>query len=433
MQLTPISGHLVTDEHAHRVVAPPYDALTPQQRRAYVAHEPDSYLAVLPAAGDGSDDLDANHHALARLVASGCFRPLPSPALLIQELVTEHGRIRAILGDLPALAFRDGRVRPHESVRADRVDALADHLSTVGAASSPVSVIHPPDPRVSRLTEEQVAGPPAVDATLTDGTRLRVWVVTDPDAQSALAGAVAAAGPLTVADGHHRAAAVSAALGDDGPVLTAASPADHLDVLAFHRRIAGLEGIEVASVQAALPAALQPLTDPDDTPARGTVHLAIDGRWFALELPQTGVGDPTSGDHDPVAALDATRVQLSVIEPLRALADDPDAVHVVPVPATAGAEPLAEPGGVGVALHPPSIDDLLEVAAVGAAMPFKSTYLVPKLRSGVVVVARTDAAPEELRPAGPTAPGAARPDAGPVGPPSRSEAADSGDDVRFRP
>ncbi len=425
MELTPINGHLVTDEHAHRVVAPPYDALTPQQRRAYVADEPDSYLAVLPAAGDRFDDRDANCDALARLVTAGCFEPLPAPALLIQELTTQHGRIRAVLGDLPALAYRDGRVRPHESVRADRVRALADHLRCVGVVSSPVSVIHPPDPRVTRLTDAHVTAPPAVDAVLADGTRLRVWAVTDPDAQATLAGALAAAGPLTVADGHHRAAAVGAALGDDGPVLTAASPADHLDVLAFHRRIVGLDDVEVASVRAALPAPLRPLDGPDAAPTRGTVHLAVDGRWFALELPMDAADDP-------VATLDAARAQTSVIDPLRALATDPDAVTIQPVPATAGAEPLAEPGGVGVALHPPSIDELLAVAAAGAAMPFKSTYLVPKLRSGVVVVPRTDAAPARLRAAGPAATGASRHRPGPAGR-EHHTAMDLGDDVDSGP
>lgn len=407
MQLTPIRGRLVADEHARRVVAPPYDALTPEQRRAHVAAQPDSYLAVLPVAGDRYDDHEANLAALDRLLSTGRFRPATEPALLIQELSTEHGRIRAVLGDLPASAYRDGRVRPHESVRADRVDALAEHLRTVGVVSSPVSVIHPPDPQVARLTDEQVSAPPDLDSTLLDGTHLRVWVVADPEARGALSRALAAAGPLTVADGHHRAAAVGAALGDDGPVLTAVSPADHLDVLAFHRRVEGLGDVEVAAVRDVLPVALRPLERPDATPARGTVHLSVAGHWFSLELPAPDDGDVSHGrdGRDPVAALDASRAQSAVVERLRTLADDPAAVRVVPVPATAGPEPLSRPGSVGLALHPPSIDELLTVASVGAQMPFKSTYLVPKLRSGVVVVARTATAMERLRTTAAHAPG----------------------------
>ncbi|MFW5933444.1 MAG: hypothetical protein ACOCT8_01810, partial [Actinomycetota bacterium] len=119
----------------------------------------------------------------------------------------------------------------------------------------------------------------------------------------------------------------------------------------------------------------------------------------AYDLAHTGraADEPGSNASEPAAGLDAARAELEVIGPLRELAADADAVTVVPVPATAGITALERPGAIGLALHPPSIEQLMVVAEAGQVMPYKSTYLVPKLRSGVVVVPRTDAAPDTVR------------------------------------
>lgn len=420
MELQPIRGHLVVDEHAAQVVAPPYDSLSVDQRRELIARQPDNYLTVLPTDRGDPDDTHsqashaAKRAAVDRLLRTGRFAPLPGPVLLIQELDTPHGRVRAVVGDLPARHYRDGGIRPHESVRPEGVAALAAHLREVGIASSPVSVIHRPDVEVARLTAAATHAPAQLDARLTDGTRLRVWIITDPDTQQQLARALAAAGPLTVADGHHRAAAVDAALGGDGPVLTAMSPADHLDVLAFHRRIEGLGDVGIDAVREVLGPRLHALDGSEPRPEPGVVHLFVAGGWHAYRLAGPGGGEatPDGGRRDPAAApdgtgsdlaavLDAARAETEVIGRLRGLAADADAVTVVPVPATAGTAALERPGAIGLALHPPDIEQLMAVAEAGRVMPYKSTYLVPKLRSGVVVVPRTDTAPDAARVPGP--------------------------------
>ena len=399
MWLEPVEGHLVDHDHARDVVAPPYDSLTAADRRAVVAGEPETFLAALPTGDRAIDDLAANRGALERLLAAGRFDPLPSPSLLVQQLDTEYGATVAIIGDLRASDYLDGRVQPHERIRPARRDDLVEHLRALGVVSSPVSVVHRPDVEVTRRTDVVRGRSPRIDARLRDDVRLRVWVVDDPDEQHGLAAAVEDAGALTIADGHHRAAAIAAHVGPKGRVLTAVSPSDQLRVLAFHRRVDGLTGVSAEAVTDALRSrgyAPEPLPQGGGPDRPGRVHLVVAGRWFAVALRDDAdePGLELTGT-DAAASLDASLVDAALLDALRALGPDPDRVTATPVPATAGLSSLDAPDAVGVALHPPDIDELLRIAGGGGTMPPKSTYLVPKLRSGVLVIPRTTPAPED--------------------------------------
>ena len=47
IEFLPVSGHLVADHDASTVIAPAYDALDPEQRRAHVRAHPESFLSVI--------------------------------------------------------------------------------------------------------------------------------------------------------------------------------------------------------------------------------------------------------------------------------------------------------------------------------------------------------------------------------------------------
>ncbi len=381
-------GHVVAADHAARVVAPPYDLLTAEQRARIAVERPDSFLNVLPSGPLDDAALRDNRRALDALTASSRFVPLDRPALGVLRLVHPGGSTTAVVGDVEVEAFVDGRILPHEHVRADRVAELARHLEVVRIASSPVCVVHRPNIEVTELTDRVVEHTaPVVRFRAEDGVGVSLHLVTEPDLQRQLAAAVHAAGRLYVADGHHRAAAVGHAGRATAPALTAAVPSDQLRVLAFHRRIDGLGDPSASGVLAVfeqlglLPEPLELASAPE---VPGIVHLTAEGRWWAIDLRDRRTDGPVEG-------LDVRLLERELLEPLGRLGADPDrddGLEVVAVPGPMGLDALVRPGSIGLALHPPRIDDVLAVADAGAVMPAKSTYLAPKLRSGLIVLPR---------------------------------------------
>lgn len=405
LDLHPITPHLVTPEHAAGVIAPAYDGLTPQQREAHAATYPDSFLHALPSGRVDVETLRVNRRALARLLDDGRFTGRWSQLLAVLEL-TDHGRqLTAVVGDVDVAAYLDGTIRPHEHVRPDRVADLTRYLDEVGYASSPVCVLHARSTDLERLTGAVRRAAPLVDASLPDGGTVRLWPVTDAARRVEVAAAVRSLGTPTIADGHHRAAAVARRLGAAATrapaapapgcrpspplpparaVLTALVAGDELTVEPFHRRIDGLGEVtadEVAAVLAERGLRLDPLPGPSSPERRGTVHLVVAGRWWRLEL-----GDRARPE--PGGWLDAAIVEHELLGPLGTLAPGPEPAPITAVAAPTGLGALDREGAVGIVLLPATVAELLAVTATGHVLPHKSTYLLPKLRSGVLLVPR---------------------------------------------
>jgi uncharacterized protein (DUF1015 family) len=401
LDLRPFTGDVVHAERAQQVVAPPYDALAPEVRAALAATDPDSYLGALPPGGPAGD-ADALDAALARcrvhldaLVAGGRYVPIDGAAVAVLVLTTGDRRAVAVVGDVPVSAFTDGRVLPHEQVGDARVHDLTRYLEVVGVASSPVALTQRPDAAVTAATDEVIgSAAPDVAYRAEDGVDVALWCVTDPSARDRLCAAVAGAGTAYLADGHHRAAAAAryaAAVGGGpndpaGRVLSAVLPTDHLAVLPFHRRLDGalhdgaLDEGEVAALLERLRGVgveVETLDGPAEPDRPHHLTLTAEGRWWHLDATALA----RSGD--AVESLDVRLVERDLV-PL--LTDR--VVPVVPVAAPLGSQALVVPGAVGIALHPPSIDEVLAVADAGRDLPPKTTYIAPKLRSGLLVTPR---------------------------------------------
>ncbi|HSK21732.1 MAG TPA: DUF1015 family protein [Egicoccus sp.] len=393
-RLSPFTGHVVAAAGAHAVVAPPYDALSSEARTAMAAADPRSFLNVLPPGPEADVDLEhtlrACRRSLDRLLTDGHFRPIDRPALAVVAFGAGDERVTAIVGDLPVADFAPtadgGGILPHERVDAGRVHHLVRYLEVVGIASSPVALTHRHHPAVEAATRAAMADSPAVAYRDDDGVDVALWLVTTPEQQQALADAVEAAGRLFVADGHHRAAAVAAHDPARGRVFSALLPADRLRVLAFHRRIDGVARPDdvVATIRRRGVAAT-PLPEAATPDEAGIIHLAVAGAWWRLDLRDRRRTD------DPVEALDVRLAEREIIADVLAVADHGQGTprpRITAVAAPLGLASLEGPATIGIALAAPRIDDVLRVAEAGRIMPPKTTYVLPKLRSGLLVVPR---------------------------------------------
>lgn len=393
-RLSPFTGRVVAAAGAHAVVAPPYDALSPDARRAMAAADPRSFLNVLPPGPEAEVDLEhtlrACRRSLDRLLTDGHYRAIGRPALAVVAFGAGADRVTAVIGDLDVSAFAPagarGPVLPHERVDPARVHQLERYLEVVGIASSPVALTHRAHPDVTAATAMATTGAPDVAYRDEHGTDIALWLVTDPARQQALADAFEAAGQLFVADGHHRAAAVAAHAPRGGRVLSALLPADRLHVLPFHRRIAGVPAtVDVPALLRRHGVAPEPLPAAAAPDRRGVLHVTAGGRWWRLDLRDRIVPD------DPVESLDARLADREVIAPIvdavaRSAGATPPRVGAVAAPL--GLQALEGDDAVGIALPPPEVEDLLRVAEAGLTMPPKTTYVLPKLRSGLLVVPR---------------------------------------------
>ena len=123
---------------------------------------------------DAMSEVAVAARSAPRSVRPDAYEPMP-PALYVYRQSTPHGEHIGIVCDVTPEAFLDGRVRGHESVQPDRVDALARYLATVPQRVELVSTLHRAGPVVRATLARAPELPPAREVAGPDGSRHTVW------------------------------------------------------------------------------------------------------------------------------------------------------------------------------------------------------------------------------------------------------------------
>jgi uncharacterized protein (DUF1015 family) len=328
-------------------------------------------------------DHDRYAHAASQLrswLAGGILWRHSTPALYVYEHVTSAATAVGLVGAVNL----DGPVFPHEdvvpAVVADRVALMV----ATRAQFEPILLTYHGNGAASDVVDTVTATPPWQEVILAD-ERHRIWPIHDPATTAVIADDLATRSVL-IADGHHRFAAYCAVhaqapmAGTGSGLAVLVDAARHpLDLRGIHRSVAGLpyEDAIVRVADAFSVVALKPDDDLDATLA-GEKHTAfvIGDENHRTLIRRTEV----NGSHRIDAAV-LTDVLLTRLWKV----DDTD-MRVVHHHRYADAlRRASRHAGVAVIVRPPTLSDVLDVAARGERMPRKSTSFGPKPWTGLIM------------------------------------------------
>ncbi len=408
--LRPFAAWLVDPAFAADVVAPAYDSLTPNERYEYAQAHPRSYLNAMRALEEFPPErrpsldalLAANGQSLERFLGDGFFRYHGESCFYLYRMEMDGDVQTGVVGEVSVDEYRGGLLKKHENTRSDREDRLAHYLYRVGAASSPVSLAYRQNDAIDVLVEAETERPPALVYDADDGVRHSVWRIDGPRRNARLAQAFADIPCAYLTDGHHRCAATAryaAWREEENPkhsgeeaynhILAALFPHDQLRIHPFNRCVRDLDGARPEDFLKSLGDAFDvtPIADGAlrcDEP--GGFAMRLDERSYRLRARPGIVPD------DPAGSLDVNILQERILRPLLGIEDPRAEPRLDYRPGDFDAASLArlreEGWRLAFATCPPSIEALMAVADAGETMPPKSTFFVPKLRSGIFVCQR---------------------------------------------
>lgn len=412
------------------VVAPPYDVIGADLHRDLLARHPCNSVRLDLPVGEPGEDPDERYRRAARTLTAwrsdGTLRKDPRPSVYVYEQAyrvpgTDVERTqRGFFARLRIEPFGHGSsVLPHERTLSAPKEDRYRLLRATGINTSPVVGLYEDADRAAPpALAAAIAGPVAADVTDGDGVRHRLWVVPD-DGQGSPAAtliAAAAAGPVFIADGHHR---YETALryrderrkgsAEQDPAfdfllmlfLDAAAP---LTVLPTHRVVRGLGEDGIAALVARLPElfAVTEMPAPELVArfeaagglagGEGQFGLRTRGGAWLLKARREAFAPLAIGGTQGTA-VEALDVSLfgSALERLAGI--DGAAVagggRITYSKSAAEAATLVEQrvDGADAAflLEPTPVASILAVARDGDVMPQKSTYFYPKALTGLVL------------------------------------------------
>jgi uncharacterized protein (DUF1015 family) len=313
-----------------RLVAPPYDVITPEQRLEYLARSPYNVVHLtLP------DDEQQAAHDLASWREGGILTRNAEPGywFLSQDYVGPDGipRTRSgLVASLRAEPYDRGAVLPHERTHSGPKEGRLRLLRATRTQLEPIFLLYEGAPML----------PPSRDPDLRSGGD-KLWRIDDAPSFDEVG--------LLIADGHHRYETALAYAHEGGSpylmVVLVPTEQEGLTIFPTHRVAERLNGTRG-----------RPIDEPgDDLPG---VVLYRDGRYELLE-----------GD-----GLDVDIVERAA----------PQGVSYTPKREDAVATVDRGEAEAAFLLRPTRIEDVWAIARRGETMPQKSTYFFPKLTSGLL-------------------------------------------------
>jgi len=292
-------------------------------------------------------------------------------------------------------------IKKHEATITKREKIFKNYLETVQINAEPVCFTYPNHDKIDRITNEKILDRPEYDFTTTNRDRHSFWKIDDEKTVEKITAYFSEIKSIYIADGHHRSAS-SALLGkslrkaDGNPSEEKAYdyfmgyfiPQNCLKIYEFNRLVTTIGEHDVTSFLEAIQENFEiayvdgSFFRPEKTHEIG---MYIEGKWYCL-IPKEGQFKVD----DPVKSLDVSILTNHLLSPILGISDLKTDSRVYFKGGLEGIEALkaeVDRGKAKVAFahYPVSMEQLKTISDANQTMPPKSTWIEPKLRSGLTV------------------------------------------------
>jgi uncharacterized protein (DUF1015 family) len=324
-------------------------------------------------------------------LAEGILKRDAKASLYIYRQIKAGHAFTGIIGAVSVDDYLNGKIKVHEKTIAKREETFVQYLDITKINAEPVLLMARDSKTIDDIIAEKTLERPEYDFTTTNKVHHQFWVLDDAASIGAISDAYAQQDAFYIADGHHRSS--SSALLFEKHKASIANESDpmryclayilseeNVRIYEFNRIVKDLNGLSADEVIERLAISFEVTLSPSPVHPhhKGEMGLYLESKWYKLTLRQAS----------PV--LDVQLLTDLVLEPIFGISDLRKDKRISFMEGPKGLDALCQTvdkQGTGAAftLFAPTVEDIKRIADAGQTMPPKSTWVEPKLRSGLVV------------------------------------------------
>ncbi|MEO1011179.1 MAG: DUF1015 domain-containing protein [Bacteroidota bacterium] len=297
--------------------------------------------------------------------------------------------------------YRSNCIKKHEDTLRDREELFANYLDTVRFNAEPVLMSYKDDATINDIIEREKRKEPEYFFTTRDKVTHSLWVLSDKPIVNLIVDAFSQKDTLYIADGHHRSASsdlLAHTLQDRNPDHTGKEPYNYfmsylipeseVKIYGFNRMVKDLNGLSKEEFLIRLDEVFRIKTKGNTLYKPTKKHhfgMYLDGAFYALYLRKK-----VYSFTDVLSELDTQILFKAILGPILGIKDlrnDKRIQYGYGKHNIIRMKDEVDKGNfaVGFSLMPITIDEIKDIADAGLTMPPKSTYIEPKLRSGLAI------------------------------------------------
>lgn len=410
-KVKPFAALRPAKDKAGEVSSPPFDSGSKELASHEIINNPYSYLHVVkPYLHFKGEKKNPEKHFpigleyLRKFIESGVLIKDAAPAFYIYRMIKGHQAYAGIIAMASVDDYNQNNILKHENTLTEKQNEIAEHIRFYNNLGNPVLLTYPDDESIDMLINQYIMKHiPEYNFISHDQIKHNLWVVTEEKDIQLLETRFEAIDKLYIADGHHRSAG-SAAFCDikrkENPNYTGDEtfnffpvcliPFSKLTIFEYHRLVRdkamvdGKDFLEKIKMyfekipSGHLP--VQPLNKKE-------FGIYFHGKAFLLKL-KPEFEAQLNGTLDN---LDVSIVEEFILKRIFNIKDSKTDHRLSFMDGGKGIGHLQEAVDNGeydlaITLYPTSVEEIKQVAEEHLIMPPKSTWIEPKIRTGLIIL-----------------------------------------------
>lgn len=403
--IKPFKAVRPTRDKVHLVASRSYITYNQDQLESKLRENPYSFIHILnPDFGKNKRDPESNKERFERIrnkfdefVKDEILITDNKKAFYIYKQTTPYSSFTGIIACASNEDYTNDVIKKHEHTLSDRQDIFKEYLDVTNFNAEPVLMAYEDHDTVDEVMHRYMQTRPEYDFTTTDKNRHQVWIVDNPEHIERIENAFAEIPSIYIADGHHRSAS-SALLAQERNAKT--NPEfngsnyflsyfvsySQIDILPFHRLVRFKEGQSVEGLLEQLKsiATISPFTG-ENLPSNPHSFILVskDETSYLVELNENIIEN-----NSPLDLLPPEILSKHILTPLLSVKDLRTSSSVKFIGGRCDMNDIQKEiintkCDIAFVLNPVSMKQLTAVADNNLFMPPKSTWVEPKLRSGL--------------------------------------------------
>ena len=407
-KIIPFKAVRPTRDKVSLVASRSYQTYTQAEREARLDYNPFSFLHIVNPGYKydreitGTERYQLVKNRYLEFKEDNIFVQDNKPSFYVYKIVDrEHQVFNGIIAAASAKDYESNVIRKHEETLAYKEIIFKDYLKTVGFNAEPVLLTYPDNDVISEIISEAQKERAEFEFTTTFRDTHYLWQIDDIDVIKAISDEFKAMKTVYIADGHHRSASSYLLYKDEKSqntnhkgdesynfFMTYLIPESDLRIHEFNRIVKDLNGLSKEEFLIKLDRIYR-IENRGKMPYKPSkkhhFSMYLDGDFYSLYLRKSLYKFETSLD-----ALDAQILYKTILQPILGINDLRNDLRimysngkkdVVNVKSQVDSGDFA----VGFGMVPVNVEEMKQIADDGLKMPPKSTFIEPKLRSGVTI------------------------------------------------
>ena len=399
-KITPFKAVRPVKNKAHLICSRPFYTYQKEQLKSKLESNPYSFLHVINPEFNKSDISKPNSSERFQLIKKK-YLDFKKKKFLIKEQksifylyrqTTNYGVFTGIIAGASVKDYQENKIKKHENIIDKRKKVFKKYLETCNFHAEPVLLAYQPSNRISEIILSESSKKPEYEFTTSDKKSHELWLIDSSEKIDKIINEFENLNNIYIADGHHRIAS-SSLFQKSNPnhkegnyFLSLFIDQNDLKIFEFNRIVKDIGGLSKNELLNKIESYFKTKKIKKHQPpsSKSEVCLYVENEWYLLKVNEGAL------ENDIKSSLNSQMVSDLILKRILNIENLSSNTNIEYIK---GNQPISllskrvdqNIKSIGIELFPHNIEEITSMADIGENMPPKSTWIEPKLRSGLTI------------------------------------------------